>query len=139
MTVLASFGGIKPAKSLAFPRNVASNVKLDTKNHILVKGTSKYCRCKHYGCRSIYLCQNAMLPYTLTVSRTHLWNTKRIVLFPTGNTDNVNQPLFSEKIRHFIIVSLASPVFRSSLKPAVFRPYCILRAGKVCKPWEYTL
>ena len=37
MTVLASFGGIKPAKSLAFPRNVASNVKLDTKNHILIK------------------------------------------------------------------------------------------------------
>ena len=34
-----SFGRNKPAKSLAFPRNVASNMKLDTKNHILVKGT----------------------------------------------------------------------------------------------------
>ena len=54
---LASFGRNKPAKSLAFPRNVASNVKLDTKNHIFVKGTSKYCRCKHCGGRSIYLCQ----------------------------------------------------------------------------------
>ena len=57
MTILASFGRNKPAKSLAFPRNVAGNVKLDTKNHILVKDTSKYCRCKHCGGRSIYLCQ----------------------------------------------------------------------------------
>ena len=37
----------KPAKSMAFPRNIASNVKLDTKNHIVVKSTQKYCRCKH--------------------------------------------------------------------------------------------
>ena len=79
MTVLASFGGIKPAKSLAFPRNVASNVKLDNKNHILVKGTSKYYRCKHYGCKSIYLCQNAMLPYTLTVSRTIIYETQNVL------------------------------------------------------------
>ena len=49
MTILASFGRNKPAKSLAFPRNVASSVKLDTKNPILVKGTSKYCHCKHCG------------------------------------------------------------------------------------------
>ena len=39
MTILASFGRNKPTKSLAFPQNVASNVKLDTKNHVLVKGT----------------------------------------------------------------------------------------------------
>ena len=57
MIILASFGRNKPAKSLAFPRNVASNVKLDTKNLILVKGTSNYCRCKHCGRRSTYLCQ----------------------------------------------------------------------------------
>ena len=57
MAILSSFGRNKPAKSLAFPRNVASNVKLDTKNHSLAKGTSKYCRCKHCGGRSIYLCQ----------------------------------------------------------------------------------
>ena len=57
MTILASFGRNKPAKSLVFPRNVASNVKFDTTNHILVKGTSKYCCCKHCGGRSIYLCQ----------------------------------------------------------------------------------
>ena len=57
MIILASFGRNKPAKSLAFPRNVASNVKLDTKNHILVKGTPKNCPCKHCGSRSIYLCQ----------------------------------------------------------------------------------
>ena len=57
MTILASFGRNKPAKSLAFPQNVASSVKLDTKNQILVKGISKYCRCKHCGGRSIYLCQ----------------------------------------------------------------------------------
>ena len=41
MTVLASFRRNKPGKSLAFPRNVAHNVKLDTKNHLFVKGTSK--------------------------------------------------------------------------------------------------
>ena len=57
MTILASFGKNRPAESLAFPRNVATNVKLDIKNHILVKGTSKYCRSKHCGGRSIYICQ----------------------------------------------------------------------------------
>ena len=57
ITILASFGRNKPAKSLTFPQNVASNVKLDTKNHLLVKGRSKYCCCKHCGGRSIYLCQ----------------------------------------------------------------------------------
>ena len=55
MIILAFFGRNKSAKSLAFPQNFASNVKLDTKSHILVKGTSKYCRCKHCGGRSIYL------------------------------------------------------------------------------------
>ena len=40
MTILASIGINKPAKSLAFPRNVANNVKFDNKNYILVKGTS---------------------------------------------------------------------------------------------------
>ena len=57
MTILASFLRNKPAKSLAFPRNFASSVMLDTKNHILMKGRSKYCRCKHCGGRTIYLCQ----------------------------------------------------------------------------------
>ena len=57
MIILAFFGRNKSAKSLTFPRNVASNVKLDTKNHIFVKDTSKFCRCKHCGDRSIYLCQ----------------------------------------------------------------------------------
>ena len=57
MTILTSFGRNKPAKSLAFPRIGASSVKLDTKNHILVKSTLKYCCCKHCGGRSIYLCQ----------------------------------------------------------------------------------
>ena len=57
MTLLASFWKNKPAKSMAFPRNIASNVKLDTKNHIVVKGTQKYCRCKHCGGKRIYLCQ----------------------------------------------------------------------------------
>ena len=54
MTILASFGRNKPAKSQAFPRNIASNVKLGTKNHILVKGTPKHC----VG-RSIFLCQRS--------------------------------------------------------------------------------
>ena len=55
MTLLASFGRYKSAESLVFPRNVASNVKLDTKNHILVKDTSKYRGRKHSGGRSVYL------------------------------------------------------------------------------------
>ena len=57
MTVLVSFKRNKSAKSLAFPQNVASKVKPDTKNHILAKSTSKYCHCKHCAGRSIYLCQ----------------------------------------------------------------------------------
>ena len=62
MTSLASFGRNKPAKALALPRNVGSNVKFDTKNQILVKGTSKYCRCKHRGSSAIYLLQKSMFP-----------------------------------------------------------------------------
>ena len=57
MTILASFGRNNPAKSLPFPRYVVSNVKLHTKIHILVKSTTKYCRCKHCGGRSIYFCK----------------------------------------------------------------------------------
>ena len=57
MTILLSFRRNRPAKSLAFPRKVASNVKLDTKNQIFVNGTSNYCRCKYCGGRSMYLCQ----------------------------------------------------------------------------------
>ena len=57
MIILASFGRDKPAKSLAFPRYVASNVKLDTENHILWKDTTEYCCCKHCGGRSNHLCQ----------------------------------------------------------------------------------
>ena len=89
MASLASFGRNKAAKSVALPWNVASNIKLDTKNHILVKGTSKYCSCKHRGSRAIYLCQKSMLP---------LWNTKLIVLFPTGSANNVNPATIFRKI-----------------------------------------
>ena len=90
MTILASFGRYKPAKSLVFPRNVGSNVKFDTKNHILVKGTSKYCGCKHCGGRSIYLHPDCFKDY-------HSWNTKRIVLFPTGSANNVNPAIIFRK------------------------------------------
>ena len=91
MTILASFARNKLAKSLAFPRNVTSNVKLDTKNHILVKGTSKYCCCKHCGGRSICLyqkCNVALQPDCF--KDYHSWNIKLIVLFPTGKANNVN-------------------------------------------------
>ena len=73
--ILASFGKYKPAKSVAFPRNVASNVKLDCKNRILVKSTSKYCRCKHFGGRSIYLCQECNNALHRAVSRTIIHET----------------------------------------------------------------
>ena len=81
MTILASFGRNKLAKSQTFPRNVASNVKLDTKNHILVKDTSKNCSCKHCGAvvdQSIYA-RNAKLRYTLTVSRTTIHETQNLL------------------------------------------------------------
>ena len=57
MTIMVSFGRNKPEKSLTFPQNIVSIVKVDIKNQNLVKSTSKYCCCKHYGGRSIYLCQ----------------------------------------------------------------------------------
>ena len=44
-------------KTLASSLNFESNVKLNTNNHILVKGPSKYRRYKHCGGKSIYLCQ----------------------------------------------------------------------------------
>ena len=57
VVITISFGRNKPAKSLAFARYIASNVKLDTKYQILAKSTTKYCCCKHSGGRSIFLCQ----------------------------------------------------------------------------------
>ena len=85
MTILSSFGRKKPAKSLVFPRNVASNVKIDTKNPILVNGISKYYRCKYYVGRSIYLwqkCNVALHPDCF--KDYHSWNTKLLLLFPIG-------------------------------------------------------
>ena len=90
MTILGSFGRNKSAKSLAFPRNVPSNVNLDTKNHILVKGTSKYCRCKHCNGRSIDLCRKCNVALHPDYFKDyHSWNTKLYVLFPTGSANNV--------------------------------------------------
>ena len=79
MTILVSFGRSKPAKLLEFPRNVASNVKLAIKNHILVKDTSKYCHCKHCVGRSIYLCQKYNVAYILTISRTIIHETQDLL------------------------------------------------------------
>ena len=89
MIILASFGRDKPAKSLAFPRYVASNVKFDTENHILWKDTTEYCCCKHCGGRSNIYARSGILPYTLTLLRTIIHET-HIVLFRTRNAKNVN-------------------------------------------------
>ena len=72
----------KPAKSLAFPRYVASNVKLDTENHILWKDATEYCCCKHCGGRSIHLCQkwNFAL-HRDSFKDDHSWNTYCIVSY----------------------------------------------------------
>ena len=96
VTIFTFLGRNKPSKSLVFLQNVASNVKLDTKNDILVKGTSKNCRCKHYGGRSIYQCQkcnDALHPACF--KDYHSWNRKQhnntlILLVPTGSANNVN-------------------------------------------------
>ena len=91
MTILASFGRNKPAKSLAFLRNVASNVKFDTKNHIFVKGTSKYYCCKHCSGKSIYLCQKSNVAlHTECFKDYHSPNIKLAALLPTGSANNVN-------------------------------------------------
>ena len=79
MTILASFGRNESANSLAFPRNNASNVKLDTKNHILVKGTSKYVLVNTVVVDQSIYTRNAMLPYTLTVSRTIILETQNLL------------------------------------------------------------
>ena len=79
MTILASFGRNRPEKSRALPRNVASSVKFDTKNHILLKDRSKYCRCKHSSSRLIYYARNAILPYTQTVLGTLIHETQNLL------------------------------------------------------------
>ena len=82
MTILATFGRNKPAKSLTLPRNAANSVKLNTKNHILVKDMSKYCRFKHCVGRSSYLfqkCNVALHPNCF--KNYHSWNTKLIFFF----------------------------------------------------------
>ena len=96
MTILASFGRNKSAKSLAFPQNVASK---NTKIHILVKDTSKYCHWKHCGGRSIFLCQKCNVAlHPDCFKDDHSWNKKLIVLFPTGSANNVNQATIFRKI-----------------------------------------
>ena len=99
MTILASFGRNKPAKSLAFPRHVACIAKIDTKNHILERGTTKYCLCRHCGGRSIYLYQkfnDALHPDCF--KDYHSWNTNLIVLFPSESANNVNPVTIFRKI-----------------------------------------
>ena len=99
MTILASFRRNKPAKSLAFPRNVASSVNLDTKNHILVKSTPKYCRCKHCGGRSIYLCQKCNVALHPDCFKDyHSLNTKLMYCFLPGSANNVNPAAIFRKI-----------------------------------------
>ena len=72
-----------------------------TKNHIFVKGTSKYLRCKYCGTRSICLCQKCNVALQPDYFKDyHSWNTKGIVFLPTGRAN--------KKFRHFINVSLAS-------------------------------
>ena len=98
MTILASFGRNKPEKSLVFPRNVASSVTLDTKNHIFVKDTSQYCLCKHCDGRSIYLCRQCNVAlHPDSFKNYHSWHTKPIVLFPIGSA-NVNPATIFRKI-----------------------------------------
>ena len=65
-------------------RDNALKHKLDTKNHILAKGTSKCCRCKHYRGKSIYLCQKRRFALNPDCFKDyHLWNANLILLFPT--------------------------------------------------------
>ena len=99
MTILASTGRNRPAKSLAFPQNVGSNMKLDIKNHIFLKGTSKFCRCKHCGGKSIYLCQKCnAAQHPDCFKEYHSWNTNLIALFSTGSANNVNPATIFRKI-----------------------------------------
>ena len=98
MTILASFEENKLPKLLVLQRNVASNMKLDTKNHILLKGTSKYCRYKHYRGRSIYLyqkCNVALHPDCF--KDYHSRNTKFIVFFSTRKCYQCKPSLYFEK------------------------------------------
>ena len=77
MTILQSFKRNKPAKSRTFPRNVASNVKLDTKNHIFVKILIVTVNTVVVD-QSIYS-RNAMLSYIPTVSKTIIHETQNFL------------------------------------------------------------
>ena len=75
---------------------------------------------------SIYA-TNEMLSYTVTVSGTIIHETQNLLpYFLLQILIMYTQPLFSEKIRHFIIVSLASLIFHSFSKSAVFSPIILL-------------
>ena len=114
MTILQSFKRNKPAKSRTFPRNVASNVKLDTKNHIFVKILIVTVNTVVVD-QSIYS-RNAMLPYIPTVSKTIIHETQNFLYcFLPEVLIMYTQPPISEKLRHFINVSLA--YFWSSVIP----------------------
>ena len=79
MTFMASFGRNNPETLLAFPRNVANSVKLDTRNHILVKGNHNIAAVNTVVVDQSIYARNAMLPYTLTVSKTIIHETQNLL------------------------------------------------------------
>ena len=54
---LGKYGKNRPQTSLNTSGIAGNSIKLDTKDHVLVKGVSKYCRCKNCGRRTIYKCE----------------------------------------------------------------------------------
>ena len=57
LETLGKYGRNRPAQSFNTSGITGTSIKLDTLNHMVVKGESKYCRCQQCGRRAIFKCE----------------------------------------------------------------------------------
>ena len=57
LETLRKYGRNRPAQSLNTSRIAGANIKLDTLNHVVARGESKYCRCQQFERRTIFKCE----------------------------------------------------------------------------------
>ena len=57
LQILGTYGRQRPSHSLSAKGKAGNYIRLDTYNHVVVKGLSKYCRCKQCGRRTCYKCE----------------------------------------------------------------------------------
>ena len=55
--LIAKYGRNRPAQSLNTSGIAGTSIRLDTLNHVVLKGELKYCQCQQCGRRTIFKCE----------------------------------------------------------------------------------